>query len=137
MATPKPYLKNADLLAEIIACRETGRISDKLARMLLLLVERYSLRPNFRAYSYRDEMVADALASLSAGILKFNPAKSSSAFGYATQIAKNAFLRRLQLEKRQRDIRDDLLIARGAQPSFTRQAELELQMAQERDVERR
>lgn len=111
MARPKAYLSNADLLAEIVTCRETGKVSHRLAKMIMLLVERFSRRPNFIGYSYLSEMQADAIAQLAGNILKFNPERSSSAFGYATQIAKNSFIRRIKLEQRQQGIRDDLIIA--------------------------
>lgn len=104
------YLNNKVMLEEIIECRKTMVISDKLARMLMLLTARYAGRSNFRSYSYIDEMQAEALVMLTRGILSFNPEKSSSAFSYATTIVHNAFLRRLNLEKRQREIRDELLM---------------------------
>ena len=106
----KAYLSNADLLAEIIVCREVGKVSSRLATMLMLLVNRYAMRPNFRNYSYLEEMKADALMMLATGILKFDPAKSSSAFGYATQIAKNAMVKRLKAEQKHQDLRDNLII---------------------------
>ena len=51
--------------------------------------------------SYRDEMVADSMESCLRYIHNFNPAKSTNAFAYITQIIHNAFIRRIQKEQKQ------------------------------------
>lgn len=65
----------------------------------MLICERLSLKPNFVGYVHRDEMIADAITNCCAAIGNFNPEKSSNPFAYFTQIAYNAFIRRIQSEK--------------------------------------
>ena len=109
-------------------CAEHGAITPRLAGMFIKLVDRYSTKPNWRGYSYLDEMVADALMQLSAAALKFNEQKSNNPFAYFTQMTTNSFRGRLATEKKSQNLRDDLLVQSGAMPSFTKQIEdLEVQ----------
>jgi hypothetical protein len=59
--------------------------------------------------------------------LQFDESRSDNPFAWYTQIIKNSFRRTLLLERRNQDIRDDLLIMAGAIPSFTRQVDDELE----------
>lgn len=102
-----------------------GSMTDKLARMFILLVERYSQRPNWRGYSYLDEMKGQSLLQLSSMGLAFNEAKSNNPFAYYTQVLSHSFTRVLNLEKNNQRIRDAILIDRGQTPSFSRQIEHE------------
>jgi len=91
--------------------------------MFLKLCERYSLRSNWRGYSYIDEMRGQALIQLTQIALQFDESKSNNPFAYYTAAVTNSFTRVLNVEKRQRDIRDDLLQEAGQMPSWTRQME--------------
>ena len=102
-----------------------GSMTDKLARMFMLLVERYSQRPNWRGYSYLDEMKGQSLLQLSSMGLAFNEAKSNNPFAYYTQVLSHSFTRVLNLEKKNQNIRDAILIERGQTPSFSKQLEHE------------
>jgi hypothetical protein len=102
-----------------------GKISNNLAKMFIKLCERYSMRSNWRGYTYVDEMRSHALLQLSQIGLQFNEAKSQNPFAYYTAAVTNSFTRVLNLEKRNQNIRDDLLQASGQLPSFSRQLEHE------------
>jgi len=135
-ATPpkKHYVRNKDLLPEIIDCREKGIVSDKLGRMLLLIVENYARKYNWANYTFRDDMKGHAMVHLSNAALKFDPARSNNPFAYYTQVAKNAFIQIIKQERKQRDIKD-LHIVEGGEglPSWTFQdaykAEMDAQKA--------
>lgn len=103
-----------------------GQITNKLAKMFIKLCERYSMRSNWRGYSYLDEMRSHALLQLSQIGLQFNEAKSQNPFAYYTAAVSNSFTRVLNLEKRNQSIRDDLLQDSGQMPSFSRQLEHEM-----------
>ena len=75
--------------------------------------------------SYNDEMRSHALVQLSQVGLQFDESRSDNPFAFYTQIVKNCFRRVLNLERRNQDIRDDLLLMSGAQPSYTRQIDNE------------
>lgn len=97
-----------------------GRTNERLAGMYLKLCERYSMRGNWRGYTYVDEMRGQALLQLSQIGLQFNESKSENPFAYYTAAINNSFTRVLNLEKRNQNIRDDLLQEEGLDPSFTR-----------------
>lgn len=104
-----------------------GRISDRLTGMYYKLILRYSSKPNWRGYSYLDEMLANALLQFAAMALKFNEAKSANPFAWYTTVASNSFKGTLKIEKKNQNIRDELLIQSGSSPSFSRQmAEIEI-----------
>jgi len=103
-----------------------GSISNNLAKMYIKLCERYSMRSNWRGYTYVDEMRSHALLQLSQIGLQFNELKSQNPFAYYTAAVTNSFTRVLNLEKRNQNIRDDLLQENGHMPSFTRQIEHEM-----------
>jgi len=68
-------------------------------------------------------MRGQALIQLTQIALQFDESKSSNPFAYYTAAVTNSFTRVLNVEKRQRDIRDDLLQDAGQMPSWTRQIE--------------
>ena len=98
---------------------EHGKITNKLGHMFLKLVERYSHRANWRGYTYVDEMRGQALVQLSYIGLQFNEMKSDNPFAYFTQIVYYAFLRRIQKEKRQMDIRTKIIERSGFEEVMT------------------
>lgn len=101
--------------------KEQGQITTKLARMFMKLVERYGTRSNWRGYTYNDEMQSAALLQLSHMALQFNESKSQNPFAYYTAAVTNSFTRVLNLEKKNQNIRDDILEQNGLNPSYTRQ----------------
>ena len=105
-----------------------GRITNKLGTMFLKLVERYSHRANWRGYTYVDEMRGQALVQLSQIGLQFDESKSDNPFAYYTAVVNNSFTRVLNIEKKNQNIRDDILIEQGHLPSFSRQIAHENEM---------
>lgn len=104
-------------------CPNKGNITDKLADMFMMLVNRYSQRSNWRGYTYLNEMKGQALLHLVYMGLKFNEHKSDNPFAYYTQSISNSFTRVLNEEKQHQDLRDDILEEMGHNPSLTRQVE--------------
>lgn len=102
-----------------------GKTTNELAKMYIKLCERYSMRSNWRGYTYVDEMRSHALLQLSQIGLQFNELKSQNPFAYYTAAVTNSFTRVLNLEKRNQNIRDDLLQEAGQMPSFSRQLDHE------------
>ena len=101
--------------------REQGKMTPKLAHMFIKLCERYATRSNWRGYTYNDEMRSQALLQLSQIGLQFDEAKSQNPFAYYTAAITNSFTRVLNIEKRNQNLRDDILEMNGLTPSYTRQ----------------
>jgi len=101
--------------------KDHGAMTRKLATMFLKLCERYGTRSNWRGYTYNDEMRAQALLQLSHIGLQFDESRSQNPFAYYTAAITNSFTRILNLEKKNQNIRDDILEMNGLDPSWTRQ----------------
>lgn len=117
------YLNNADLLKQIKLSKAQGRMTDELAKMLMLLCERYATKGSYAGYSYNDDMQSYALVSLCKTWATFDAEKGTNPFAYYTQCIKNCFNMYLGTEKKQRIVRDTILVANGMTPSYTYQIE--------------
>ena len=113
------YVTNAQLLEAIAADKVTGKLSNRLAGYLYMIAERYSYSPSFGRYSFREDMVSFAVVNLCANWHKFDPTKSDNPFAFYTTAVYRSFLQYLADEKKQRDIRDQMLVDAGANPSFS------------------
>ena len=101
--------------------KDHGQMTDNLARMFLKLCERYATRGNVRGYTYNDEMRGQAILQLTQIGLQFDESKSNNPFAYYTAAVTNSFVRIINIEKRNQNIRDDILEMNGMNPSWTRQ----------------
>jgi hypothetical protein len=101
--------------------RDHGNMTRKLATMFMKLCERYATRSNWRGYTYNEEMRGQALLQLSQIGLQFDESKSQNPFAYYTAAITNSFTRILNIEKKNQNIRDDILEMNGLNPSWTRQ----------------
>ena len=103
--------------------KEHGKATDELAKMWMKLCERYATRGNVRGYTYNDEMRGQAILQLAQIGLQFDESKSDNPFAYYTAAVTNSFVRIINIEKRNQNIRDDILEMNGMNPSWTRQNE--------------
>ena len=97
-----------------------GTTTRRLAEMYIKLCERYSMRSNWRGYTYVEEMRGQALLQLSQIGLQFDESKSNNPFAYYTAAVTNSFVRVINIEKRNQSIRDDILEINGMNPSYSR-----------------
>lgn len=89
---------------------EVARIPEYIGRCFLRISEGLSHKPNFIRYTYREEMVMDAVENCIKAIMNYNidaatRTGSPNAFAYFTQICYYAFIRRIMKEKKQQDIK--------------------------------
>lgn len=101
--------------------KDHGRITENLGKMFIKLSERYAQRSNWRGYTYNEEMRGQAILQLSQIGLQFDESKSENPFAYYTAAVTNSFTRVLNIEKKNQNIRDDMLEEAGLTPSMTRQ----------------
>jgi len=97
------YVDPIEFRDQIVEYYKTGIIPDKLATAIQEIATRLSFRPNFINYTYREEMVGDALVKMVKALVeqKFDP-KKGNPFSYFTKIAFHAFCKRIKGEKKQR-----------------------------------
>jgi hypothetical protein len=108
----KHYINNRTLLESLIKykagvdeAKKKGslppRIPEYIGECFYKIATRLSTKYKFVNYTFRDEMIADAVENCVAAVNNFDPAKSSNPFAYFTQIIGNAFIRRIMKEKKQ------------------------------------
>ena len=92
------------------AGKELPKVPDYIASCFLKICEGLSHKANFVRYTYREEMVMDAVENCLKAIENYNLEAATrtgkpNAFAYFTQISWYAFLRRIEKEKKQQDIK--------------------------------
>lgn len=94
------------------------RITNYLGDCFLKIATHLSYRPNFVNYMFREEMISDAVENCVQYINNFNVERTNP-FAYFTQIVYYAFLRRIQKEKKQVEIREKIIERSGYDEVFT------------------
>lgn len=133
------YVNNAqfsqavvDYVTEANAAKEKGSkkpiVPDYVARCFLRIAEGLSHKANFVRYTYREEMVMDAVENCLKAIENYNLETATrtgkpNAFAYFTQISWYAFLRRIQKEKKQQDIKLKYLSETGLEQLVSEEVE--------------
>lgn len=98
-----------------------GKITDKLAQMIIMLAERYIKAGNWSGYTYTDDMKATGIAHLCEVILKFDASQSNNPFAYMTRCVTMSYISVLNKEKEQRSMKSIMMQELGYAPSFGEQ----------------
>ena len=85
--------------------RKKPPVTNYIGECFLKIANHLSYRPNFINYTFRDDMISDGIENCLQYLKNFNPAKSNNPFAYFTQIIYYAFIRRIQKEKKQSNIK--------------------------------
>tara|TARA_R110000751_G_scaffold147516_1_gene252138 strand:+ start:62 stop:580 length:519 start_codon:yes stop_codon:yes gene_type:complete len=101
----KNYVNAKDFFNEICEYYKTDVIPDHLAESVYKIAVGLSFAPNFINYSYKDDMVGDAVVKMFAALKfkKFNIDTGNNPFSYFTTIAFHAFINRIKKEKKHRE----------------------------------
>lgn len=121
---PEHYVNNQEFLEALIVYKikcdkaaAAGKPRPVIPRYIgecfLKIANRLSFKPNFVNYTYRDDMISDGIENCVQYINNFNPEKSKNPFAYFTQIIYYAFLRRIQKENKQQEIKNKILERSG------------------------
>jgi hypothetical protein len=131
-AREKPhYVNNKEFSGAVVAYVESvnearenkidePRITEYIGSCFLKIAEGLSHKPNFSGYTYREEMVMDAVENCIKAIMNYDVKKATrtglpNAFAYFTQITYYAFLRRIAKEKKHQDIKELYMEHSGAE----------------------
>ena len=123
------YVNNKEFLAALIKYREDieiaeiqGKVKPVIPRYIgecfLKIANHLSFKPNFVNYMFKEDMISDGIENCVQYIHNFNPEKSQNPFAYFTQIIHYAFLRRIQREKRQLEIKNKIIERSGYSEVF-------------------
>ena len=95
--------------------RKKPDVTNYIGECFLKIANHLSYRPNFINYTFRDDMISDGIENCLQYMDNFNPDKSKNPFAYFTQIIYYAFIRRIQKEKKQIQIKSKLIANTGVQ----------------------
>jgi hypothetical protein len=122
MVEKNHYVNNEEFLIEMTEYRNKylehqasngalgkPRLSESIALSFIKIAQNLSNKTNFRNYTYKDEMILDGIENCVAYAHNFNPEKSKNPFSYFTQIIYYAFIRRIQKENKQTDIKRSMI----------------------------
>ena len=123
------YVNNKEFLAALIKYREDKEIAEMkglpkppipryIGECFLKIANHLSFKPNFVNYMFKEDMISDGIENCVQYIHNFNPEKSQNPFAYFTQIIHYAFLRRIQREKRQLEIKNKIIERSGYSEVF-------------------
>ena len=123
------YVNNKEFLEaisvyrnKVIAAKEAGkprpRVPNYIGECFLKIATHLSYKPNFVNYMFREDMICDGIENCLQYIDNFDPEKSKNPFAYFTQIIYYAFLRRIQKEKKQLEIKNKILERTGFDQVF-------------------
>jgi hypothetical protein len=123
------YVNNKEFLAALIRYQEDieiAKLQDKpkpvipryIGECFLKIANHLSFKPNFVNYMFKEDMISDGIENCVQYIHNFNPEKSRNPFAYFTQIIHYAFLRRIQREKRQLEIKNKIIEKSGYNEVF-------------------
>ncbi len=89
------------------------KVPNYVGECFLKIATHLSYKPNFVNYMFREDMICDGIENSLQYIHNFDPEKSTNPFAYFTQIIYYAFLRRIQREKKQLEIKNKILERSG------------------------
>ena len=95
--------------------RKKPEVTNYIGECFLKIANHLSYRPNFINYTFRDDMISDGIENCLQYMNNFNPDKSKNPFAYFTQIIYYAFIRRIQKEKKQMQIKSKLIANAGVE----------------------
>lgn len=139
-AKDKPhYVNNAQFSAAVVEYVKHSRevesqglvkpqINDYIASCFLKIAEGLSHKANFVRYTYREEMMMDAVENCLKAIDNYNLETATrtgkpNAFAYFTQISWYAFLRRIEREKKQQEIKMRYLTESGIEDLISEESQ--------------
>tara|TARA_B100000609_G_scaffold89971_1_gene71741 strand:+ start:105 stop:587 length:483 start_codon:yes stop_codon:yes gene_type:complete len=126
-AKQKPhYVDNKKFLQAMIEYRDKCRkaeeknrkkppVTNYIGECFLKIANHLSYRPNFINYTYRDDMISDGIENCLQYMNNFDPDKSDNPFAYFTQIIYYAFIRRIQKEKKQMQVKAKIIANAGVE----------------------
>jgi len=127
---PEHYVNNSDFLQAIIVYkREVAQaeqlglpkplLTNYIGECFYKMANHLAYKPNFVNYMFKDDMIGDGIENCVQCVTNFNPEKSTNPFAYFTQVIYYAFLRRIQKEKKQLEIKSKIIERSGYDEVFS------------------
>ena len=105
------YVNNRDFYNAIVEYRNKCKVAEAEGKQIPVMsryigeciseiAKRYSTKPMFSGYVFRDEMIEEAVLNCILYFHNFNPDKGDNPFAYFTQVIKNSYWRTIRNEKK-------------------------------------
>lgn len=106
----KYYVKNEEILPHIYEYRETGVVSEDFGRILLTIAENYASKGSFHGYTWKQDMISEAVFTCLKYMHNFDPIKQKkpNPFAYFTMIIHRSFLTYIRKQKKHSKIKNEL-----------------------------
>lgn len=114
------YINKEELHAELVkhlanvkAATEQGLpippANNIIGSSIIMIAQNLAHRPNFRSYTWIDEMISDGIEAATRAINKYDPERSNNPFGFFTQCIYWAFQGRIKIENTNTKKRIDMM----------------------------
>lgn len=114
------YINGKEMYAELVIYNtlykkslvdghEKPQVSKKLAHSIIQIATRLTNSYNFVNYTYKDEMISDAILKCLDKVHRFDPTISEQSFAFFTQVAWNACVNRIKIEQKESSVKARLI----------------------------
>ena len=102
------YVKNKEMLEQLRLYKKSGKISETLGEMFLLIARNLSNKSNFGGYTWKEEMISEAVLTCVKYCKNFDPEKSNNPFAYFTKYCYNSFIGYIKKQNKHGSIKQTL-----------------------------
>lgn len=102
------YVTNKEILVHVETWQETGVMPEELGEAFLIIANNLSNKSNFIGYTWKDEMIAEAVFTCVKYFGNFDPKKSNNPFAYITRICYNSFVNSIKKQNKHGKMKQDL-----------------------------
>lgn len=108
MKVNNKYITNKEILLFVKEWKETDVMPEGLGEAFLMIATNLSNKNNFIGYTWKDEMIAEAVFTCVKYFGNFDPDKSKNPFAYITRICYNSFVNSIKKQNRHGQMKQDL-----------------------------
>jgi DNA-directed RNA polymerase specialized sigma subunit len=109
----KHYCDNDELLEELRKYKQSSKMSENLGMLILKIARNLSNKGNFAGYTWKDDMIGEAVLTCVKYLHNFDPEKSNNPFAYVTTCCKNAFITYIKAQHKHTIMKDVLYNVNG------------------------
>ena len=102
------YVTNKEILECIDTWDKSGPMPNKLGEIFLIIATNLSNKSNFVGYTWKDEMIAEAVYTCVKYFKNFDQEKSNNPFAYITRICYNSFVNSIKKNNKHGQIKQEL-----------------------------
>jgi DNA-directed RNA polymerase specialized sigma24 family protein len=104
------YVNNNELLIEVRKYKESGKMSERLGEMILMIARNYATKGSYAGYTWVEDFIAEAALTCVRYLKSFDENKYAepNPFAYITTICRNAFIAYIRDQKKHSGIKNDL-----------------------------